>query len=245
VGGDRCLAVRLTSSADSTSHRPATARRVAVVSRDELLVRRVRDALARDGVTVTAGAADVAGLPEAATDAGAILLAGFHSVVELRGVIRTAHARFPGLPSVIVASLSNPAMRKALETGACGIVLEADIEDALPATLRAVCAHQIVVPKRLHRQAIRVPLSHREKQTLALVVRGLTNREIADSLFLAESTVKTHLSSAFRRLGVGSRREAAALMRLADNDMRRQLLPAPPRPVPGSVALAGGAGLGV
>jgi DNA-binding NarL/FixJ family response regulator len=190
-----------------------------VVSRDELLVRRVRDALARDGVTVTAGAADVAGLPEAATDAGAILLAGFHSVVELRGVIRTAHARFPGLPSVIVASLSNPAMRKALETGACGIVLEADIEDALPATLRAVCAHQIVVPKRLHRQAIRVPLSHREKQTLALVVRGFTNREIADTLFLAESTVKTHLGSIFGKLGVSSRSEAAALVLDPDENL--------------------------
>jgi DNA-binding NarL/FixJ family response regulator len=88
-------------------------------------------------------------------------------------------------------------------------------------------------------------LSYREKEVLELAAGGLTNSQIASRLFLAESTVKTHLSSAFRRLGVSSRREAAALMRLADNDMRRQLLPAPPRPVSGSPALAADAGRGV
>jgi DNA-binding NarL/FixJ family response regulator len=88
-------------------------------------------------------------------------------------------------------------------------------------------------------------LSYREKEVLELAAGGLTNSQIASRLFLAESTVKTHLSSVFRRLGVSSRREAAALIRVADNDTRRQLLPAPPRPVPGSVALAGAARLGV
>jgi DNA-binding CsgD family transcriptional regulator len=88
-------------------------------------------------------------------------------------------------------------------------------------------------------------LSYREKEVLELAAGGLTNSQIASRLFLAESTVKTHLSSAFRRLGVGSRREAAALMRFADNDTRRQLLPAPPQPVTGSAALAGNAKRGV
>jgi predicted transcriptional regulator len=44
------------------------------------------------------------------------------------------------------------------------------------------------------------------------VAAGLTNGEIADSLFLSESTVKSHLSSAFAKLGVRSRKEAAALV---------------------------------
>ena len=44
------------------------------------------------------------------------------------------------------------------------------------------------------------------------VAAGLTNSEIAESLFLSESTVKSHLSSAFAKLGVRSRREAAALV---------------------------------
>ena len=47
---------------------------------------------------------------------------------------------------------------------------------------------------------------------LALVVEGCTNAEVATRLFLAESTVKSHLSGAFARLGVRSRRDAVALI---------------------------------
>ena len=45
-----------------------------------------------------------------------------------------------------------------------------------------------------------------------MVVTGLTNSQIADELFLAVSTVKSHLSSAFSKLGVSSRSEAAAVI---------------------------------
>ena len=45
-----------------------------------------------------------------------------------------------------------------------------------------------------------------------LVVMGFTNSQIGSRLFLAESTVKSHLSSAFSKLGVRSRSEAAALI---------------------------------
>ena len=48
---------------------------------------------------------------------------------------------------------------------------------------------------------------------LGSVVTGRTNAQIADELGLAESTVKSHLSSAFAKLGVASRAEAAALIR--------------------------------
>ncbi len=47
---------------------------------------------------------------------------------------------------------------------------------------------------------------------LALVSRGLTNSEIAESLLLAQSTVKSHLSSAFTKLGIRSRKEVTALL---------------------------------
>jgi DNA-binding NarL/FixJ family response regulator len=53
-------------------------------------------------------------------------------------------------------------------------------------------------------------LSSREKQVLGLVVMGYMNSQIAAQLFLAESTVKSHLSSAFDKLGVRSRHEAVA-----------------------------------
>jgi hypothetical protein len=62
-------------------------------------------------------------------------------------------------------------------------------------------------------------------------VAGLTNAQIARRFYIAESTVKTHLSSAFRRLGVHSRREAAALIFASDDVLRRSVL--------GSVRLPG------
>jgi len=71
-------------------------------------------------------------------------------------------------------------------------------------------------------------LSFRERQILALVVAGLTNDEIAGRLYLAETTVKGHLTSAFRRLGVRSRREAVALILSADESLRRSVLTAGP-----------------
>jgi DNA-binding CsgD family transcriptional regulator len=68
-------------------------------------------------------------------------------------------------------------------------------------------------------------LSHREREILALAVGGLANREIAARLYLTESTVKTHLSWAFRRLGVHSRREAALVLAW-DEVLRRDVLAA-------------------
>jgi DNA-binding CsgD family transcriptional regulator len=49
------------------------------------------------------------------------------------------------------------------------------------------------------------PPSAREVQVLALVARGMSNRQIAEALVLAESTVKRHLANAYEKLGVHSR----------------------------------------
>jgi DNA-binding NarL/FixJ family response regulator len=107
-------------------------------------------------------------------------------------------------------------LRRALLAGAAGIVLDSELESALVASASATLAGQLAVPRALGRQIAPRPLSHREKEILALVVRGLTNRQIAGRLYLAESTVKTHVSSAFRKLDVRSRAEAAA--RIEDPD---------------------------
>jgi len=101
--------------------------------------------------------------------------------------------------------------RRALAAGATGIVFAHELA-ALPATVAAVSEGQLVVPISLRTAITKPVLTTREKQILALVVLGFSNREIADQLFVAESTVKSHLFSAFRRLGVRTRREATALI---------------------------------
>jgi DNA-binding NarL/FixJ family response regulator len=126
--------------------------------------------------------------------------------------IRAVTAANPGVRILAVMSgdAANAALRKALLAGAEGIVLESDLDRALAPTAWAVHAGQLAVPLKLSRQIAPRPLSYREKQILSLVVLGLTNREIAQRLYLAESTVKTHLSSAFRKIDARSRAEAVA-----------------------------------
>jgi len=50
-------------------------------------------------------------------------------------------------------------------------------------------------------------LSPREEEVVKLVVRGLTNRQISETLFISENTVQRHLSNIFEKVGVRSRRE--------------------------------------
>ncbi|MEX1103983.1 MAG: LuxR C-terminal-related transcriptional regulator, partial [Dehalococcoidia bacterium] len=54
------------------------------------------------------------------------------------------------------------------------------------------------------------PLSPREREVLALVAAGKTNRAIADQLFISEKTVARHMSNMFTKLGLSSRSEATA-----------------------------------
>src|SRR5207247_10259922 len=96
--------------------------------------------------------------------------------------------------------------------GAGRHVAQAHLEPTPPPTLHAGHAGLVSVPRRLREHVTRPILSHREKQILSLVAAGATNREIANRLYLAESTIKNHLSSVFVKLGVRSRAEAAAAL---------------------------------
>jgi DNA-binding NarL/FixJ family response regulator len=116
-------------------------------------------------------------------------------------------------PAVVVISppATGTAVRRALDAGAHGLVFEPELERTLATTVRAVAIGQSVVPGKFRASVERPVLSHRERQVLALVRNGLTNAEIAERLFLAESTIKSHLASIFTKFGVRSRKEVAAV----------------------------------
>lgn len=115
-------------------------------------------------------------------------------------------------PAVVVISppATGTGVRRALDAGADAIVFEPELELTLTTAVRAVAIGQSVVPRKLRASVERPVLSHRESQVLALVRDGLTNAEIAERLYLAESTIKSHLSSIFTKFGVRSRKEVAA-----------------------------------
>jgi len=144
--------------------------------------------------------------------------------------VRVLCVMHPGARVVILSpdDRRSGELRRLLRAGADAVVFDAQAEACLALTVRAVREGQIVVPRTLRQHVVRQPLSHREKQILRLVVRGFTNRQIADELYLAESTVKTHLSSAFTKLDTHSRAEVTALILDPDEGRGLGILAADP-----------------
>lgn len=127
-------------------------------------------------------------------------------------IVRELRDDLVAQPILICERSGEGEVRKALEAGVRALVPLDRVDEALLPVIGAVRAGQVSVPERARDEAGRKVLTAREKQILAQVVLGMTNAEIAAKLYLAESTVKSHLSSAFAKLGVTSRNEAAALI---------------------------------
>ena len=143
------------------------------------------------------------------------------------------------LPIVIVCSQIRPGeLRAAIAAGARGVVLEGDLELALVPCLSAALAGQICGPAQHSRQIEPAALSSREKQILGLVVMGYMNSQIAEQLFLAESTVKSHLSSAFAKLDVRSRHDAVELILDAERGLGLGILALGGDPLPAATSTA-------
>jgi DNA-binding NarL/FixJ family response regulator len=104
----------------------------------------------------------------------------------------------------------------ALDAGAVGYLLkDADPEDVLRG-IRAVARGESPIDPKAARTLLGtradsqdVQLTSREREVLALVREGLTNRQVARRLDISERTVKAHLTSAFARIGVSDRTQAA------------------------------------
>jgi DNA-binding NarL/FixJ family response regulator len=127
------------------------------------------------------------------------------SLTELRG-------RHDGPLVAILANTPNARGARVIAARLEGAVMAGDLESTLKPTLAAVAVGQCVVPRAIRQIVDRPALSPRERQILAMIVLDFSNAEIARKLFVSESNVKNHLSSAFQKLGVKSRSAAAELI---------------------------------
>ena len=76
------------------------------------------------------------------------------------------------------------------------------------------CPPESTEPLRPHEtEPLLEPLSEREREVLALIADGLTNREVGERLYISQGTVKAHTSNIFGKLGVHSRTQAVARAR--------------------------------
>jgi DNA-binding NarL/FixJ family response regulator len=133
--------------------------------------------------------------------------------------------RYPAMPVAVVSAFDDtPTITRVLNLGASGFFPKAFSGEALIAAVREVMAGNIfrpsgqqgarlddttpVPPSRISVKPDEVGLTDRQAQVLALMVRGLSNRDIADQLQLSEGTVKIHATAVFKALGVNSRTQA-------------------------------------
>jgi DNA-binding NarL/FixJ family response regulator len=127
---------------------------------------------------------------------------------------------YPGAAVLVLTSFSDQQrVTEALDAGAVGYVLkDADPADLVEAIRAVARGHSPLDPRvarmLLHGRRAPAPappaeLTEREHQVLALVGRGLANKQIARTLGIREATVKAHLTSVFQRIGVRDRTSAA------------------------------------
>jgi DNA-binding NarL/FixJ family response regulator len=135
-------------------------------------------------------------------------------------VIRSVRRANPEARFIVLTTYEGDEdIHQALEAGAMGYLVKGMPHEVLMEALRKVHAGRKFLPVPVTRAlAARTPdgeLSSREREVLSLLVRGKSNREIADELSIKETTVKSHVSVILMRLNVTDRTQAvvAALQR--------------------------------
>lgn len=131
--------------------------------------------------------------------------------------VRRLAAGAPATAVVMLTSYSGRAdVVRALEAGARGYVLKAGPPDELFRAVRGAAAGALgLAPEVVGELVSHVPsgereLSGREVEVVRLLADGLSNRSIAEALFLSEATVKTHLVRVYRKLGADNRAAAVS-----------------------------------
>ncbi|MFS0794286.1 response regulator [Microbacterium sp. 1P10AE] len=193
--------------------------RVLVVDDHSLVREGLSSVLAADGDIVVAGtAAHGAEAVElvGALDIDVVVMDLSMPVMDGVAATRAVRERAPGIRVLVLTSFGDREhVRRAVAAGATGYQLK----DAEPAELRAAVrsVYEGHAPLDARVAGALLPdtaesgtgLSAREEEVLRLVAGGLANKQVATALGISERTVKAHLGSIFRQLGVADRTSAA------------------------------------
>jgi DNA-binding NarL/FixJ family response regulator len=131
-------------------------------------------------------------------------------------LVRAAHPDVAIL--VLSAQLDAATAQACVDAGALGYLLKTSSPQTLVAAVRDVAAGERVTDPLVDRDVGAGDLTARELEVLQAVSEGLTNRQVAARLGVAQDTVKTHLSRAMTKLGAADRTHAVAVL------LRRGLL---------------------
>ncbi|MDI9883365.1 response regulator transcription factor [Streptomyces sp. HNM0645] len=152
-------------------------------------------------------------------------------------VCRELRSRMPELSCLILTSFDDEeALLDSIMAGASGYVLKQIQGTDLVSAVRTVAAGQSLLDPsattrlmtRLRQARAPEPepgalpgLTDREREILALIGEGLTNRQIGQRLYLAEKTVKNHISRLLAKLGVERRIQAAVIATQAQDRLKQ------------------------
>ncbi|WP_413206301.1 response regulator [Rhodospirillum sp. A1_3_36] len=140
----------------------------------------------------------------------------------------SALRRLPEPPDVIVLSGADDVaiIRSAIDNGACGYIPKSLKGDVLESALRLILAGGFYITPEVFRgprggetvsrptsNGEDIPLTPRQREVLAHIDAGLSNRQIAQAMTLSEATVKMHIGRLFKALGAQSRTDALAVAR--------------------------------
>jgi len=201
--------------------------RVFLVDDHEIVRRGVRTMIEVEPDIEVVGEADSAAtaLPQILATVPDVCVLDAHlpdgSGIDLCREMRSADPSIKGL--VLTSYDDDEAITSAILAGAAGYVLKQIEGNGLLSGIRLVAtghtlidpvvAARVVQQVQFHRKATDVlqELTPQQSKILFLIAEGLTNRQIAERLFLAEKTVKNHVTGLLARLGVEHRTQAALL----------------------------------
>ena len=212
--------------------------RVFLLDDQEIVRRGVRELLESTGTMTVVGEAGTAEeaygrIPATAPDVAVLdVRLPDGNGVEVCREIRSKH---PEIHCLMLTSYSDDeALFDAIMAGADGYVLkQIKTSDLVDAVTKIAAGESLLDPKLSAKVLDRLRngeaeddrlkhLTEQERRILALLAEGLTNRQIADQMFLAEKTVKNYVSNLLAKMGMSRRTEAAVYAaRQADRAARR------------------------